>query len=195
MPATGNEATRLSQLKSWWDATIATINASINNKLDKPGTAATAGQVLSNNGTQNVWIDAPSGGNEAVRLEQLKGVYPQVVFFAGNRDATITLGNGETVTFSCVNGGTENIYLLVRAMYNSFELLQAVTDGADLFVEVTSSVSMNTFSTKMKGEATGQIYTLVNGTLDTLDVNVGESFSFSLSYNGVAFVGALIYVY
>ena len=62
MPATGNEATRLSQLKSWWDTTIATINASINNKLDKPGTAATAGQVLSNNGTQNVWIDAPSGG-------------------------------------------------------------------------------------------------------------------------------------
>lgn len=61
MPATGNEATRLSQLKSWWDKTIATINASINNKLDKPGTAATAGQVLSNNGTQNVWIDAPSG--------------------------------------------------------------------------------------------------------------------------------------
>ena len=62
MAATGNEATRLSQLKSWWDTTIATINASINNKLDKPGTAATAGQVLSNNGTQNVWIDAPSGG-------------------------------------------------------------------------------------------------------------------------------------
>ena len=51
MTATGNEATRLSQLKSWWDTTIATINASINNKLDKPGTAATAGQVLSNNGT------------------------------------------------------------------------------------------------------------------------------------------------
>lgn len=64
MPATGNEATRLSQLKSWWDTTIAAINASINNKLDKPGTAATAGQVLSNNGTQNVWIDAPSGGAE-----------------------------------------------------------------------------------------------------------------------------------
>ena len=62
MTATGNEATRLSQLKSWWDATIATINASIATKLDKPSTAATAGQVLSNNGTQNVWIDAPSGG-------------------------------------------------------------------------------------------------------------------------------------
>lgn len=62
MPATGNEATRLSQLKSWWDATIATINASIATKLDKPSTAATAGQVLSNNGTRNVWIDAPGGG-------------------------------------------------------------------------------------------------------------------------------------
>lgn len=62
MPATGNEATRLSQLKSWWDTTIATINASIATKLDKPSTAATSGQVLSNNGTQNVWIDAPSGG-------------------------------------------------------------------------------------------------------------------------------------
>lgn len=62
MPATGKEATRLSQLKSWWDATIATINESFATKLDKPSTAATAGQVLSNNGTQNVWIDAPSGG-------------------------------------------------------------------------------------------------------------------------------------
>ena len=61
MPATGNEATRLSQLKSWWDTTIASINASIATKLDKPGTAATAGQVLSNNGTQNVWIDATGG--------------------------------------------------------------------------------------------------------------------------------------
>lgn len=62
MTATGNEAVKLSQLKSWWDATIATINASIATKLDKPSTAATAGQVLSTNGTQNVWIDAPSGG-------------------------------------------------------------------------------------------------------------------------------------
>lgn len=62
MTATGNEATRLSQIKSWWDTTIASINASIATKLDKPSTAATAGQVLSNNGTQNVWIDAPSGG-------------------------------------------------------------------------------------------------------------------------------------
>ena len=68
MPATGNEATRLSQLKSWWDTTIATINASIATKLDKPSTAATAGQVLSNNGTQNVWIDAPSGGTTYVRF-------------------------------------------------------------------------------------------------------------------------------
>lgn len=70
MPATGNEATRLSQLKSWWDATIATINASIATKLDKPSTAATAGQVLSNNGTQNVWIDAPSGGEGTLGVVQ-----------------------------------------------------------------------------------------------------------------------------
>lgn len=63
MTATGNEATRISQLKSWWDATQPKINMSINSKLDKPGTAATAGQVLSNNGTKNVWIDAPSGGD------------------------------------------------------------------------------------------------------------------------------------
>ena len=61
MPATGNEATRLSQLKSWWDTTIATINVSINSKLDKPGTAATAGLVLSYNCSQNVWIDARRG--------------------------------------------------------------------------------------------------------------------------------------
>lgn len=180
MPATGNEATRLSQLKSWWDTTIATVNASIATKLDKPSTAATAGQVLSNNGTKNVWIDAPS--------------YPQVVTFVGNRDETITLGNGKTVTFSCVNGETENFYLLVRAMYNSFELLQAVTDGVDLLVEVTSTVSMKTFSTKMQGEATGQIYTMVNGTLNTLEVNEGKSFSFSLSYDSVVFIGATIYV-
>lgn len=62
MTATGNEAVTLAQLKSWWDTTIATIDASIATKLDKPSTAATAGQVLSNNGTKNVWIDAPSGG-------------------------------------------------------------------------------------------------------------------------------------
>ena len=71
MPATGNEATRLSQLKSWWDTTIASINASIATKLDKPSTAATAGQVLSNNGTQNVWIDAPSGGETYTGTEPI----------------------------------------------------------------------------------------------------------------------------
>lgn len=89
MPATGNEATRLSQLKSWWDTTIATINASINNKLDKPGTAATAGQVLSNNGTQNVWIDAPGGGTSV--SEAGEGTLG-VVQFASDADFNAYMG-------------------------------------------------------------------------------------------------------
>lgn len=75
MPATGNEATRLSQLKYWWDTTISAINASIGDKLDKPGTAATEGQVLSNNGTNNVWIDPPS----SVTLATGKAGYSGVV--------------------------------------------------------------------------------------------------------------------
>ena len=59
MPATGNEATRLSQLKTWWDTVHTTITAS---KLTAPTTPGTNGQVLSTDGENAVWIDAPEGG-------------------------------------------------------------------------------------------------------------------------------------
>lgn len=93
MPATGNEATRLSQLKSWWDATIATINASIATKLDKPGTAATAGQVLSNNGTKNVWIDAPINvSGTAISVAEAGEGTLGVVQFASDTDFKAYMG-------------------------------------------------------------------------------------------------------
>lgn len=62
MPATGNEATRLSQLKTWWDTVYTTITAAIAAKLTAPTTPGTNGQVLSTDGENAVWIDAPEGG-------------------------------------------------------------------------------------------------------------------------------------
>lgn len=62
MPATGNEATHLSQLKTWWDSVYSTITAAIAAKLTAPTTPGTNGQVLSTDGENAVWIDAPEGG-------------------------------------------------------------------------------------------------------------------------------------
>ena len=133
-------------------------------------------------------------GNEAVRLEQLKGIFPQVVSLIGGKGASITLGNGRSVSFSCVGGGDDNVHLLVRAMYNSFELLQGVTNGINVLIKVQSPVPMKTFRTKMLGGDTGKVYIISNDNLDALSINTGVSFNFRMSNNFVAFVGALIYV-
>lgn len=133
-------------------------------------------------------------GNEAVRLAQLKGVYPQIVSLNRNASTPITLGNGKTITFSCKNGGnTKNIHLLVKAMYNSFELLQAVSDGANRSIEIVSDAPMKTFEMKMQGGG-GKIYYISNNRLNAFDVSAGNSFGFIISENAFAFVGATIYV-
>lgn len=133
-------------------------------------------------------------GNEVARLEQLKGVFPQVVSLVGGRDASITLGNGRTVSFSSVGGGGANVHLLVRVMYNSFELLQGVTDGINVLIRVQSSVPMKTFRTKTLGGDTGKVYIIASDNLNALNINTGVSFNFRISDDFVAFVGALIYV-
>lgn len=185
MPATGNEATRLSQLKSWWDATIATINASIATKLDKPSTAATAGQVLSNNGTQNVWIDAPSGG----------GDYPQVVSCEGGGSASITLGNGKVVTFT--TSGTSNIrvYLLVKVMYSCFEIVQAVCNSGNPRVSVECHDFMNTFRGKFMQQPSQVFFVTTTGSIERVTISVNATtFGFGIVNGSTTFIGALIYV-
>lgn len=138
-------------------------------------------------------------GNEVARLEQLKGIYPQVVSI-GRGSTDITLGNGRTVSFSCANGGGYNTHLLVRVMYNSFELLQAVADSINLLIRVVSDSSMKPFETKMlsgQGVGTGgegKIYIIANNSLDALDISTENSFNFRISGNSIAFVAATIYV-
>lgn len=133
-------------------------------------------------------------GNEVARLEQLKGVFPQAVSLVSGRDASITLGNGREVTFSHADGVDVNVHLLVRAMYNSFELLQGVTDGTNVLIQVQSPAPMKTFRTKTLGRVTGKVYIIANDNLDALSIDTGFSFNFTISNNFVAFVGALIYV-
>lgn len=133
-------------------------------------------------------------GNEVARLEQLKGIFPQVVSFVGGKGAGITLGNGRKVTFSCAGGGDASVHLLVRVMYNSFELLQGVTNGVNELIKVQSSMPMKTFRTKTLGGDTGKVYIIANDNLDALSINTDVSFNFRISNNFVAFVGALIYV-
>lgn len=136
-------------------------------------------------------------GNEVARLEQLKGVFPQVVSFVGARGATITLGNGRNVTFSCVNGGSNRFYLLVRVMYNSFELLQGVTDGVNRLVSVKTNGSMKTLGTKMLGglgSEAGNIYCVSNESVNALNVSSNDGIRFNISDGLIVFIGATIYV-
>lgn len=138
-------------------------------------------------------------GNEVARLEQLKGIYPQVVSFVGARGASITLGNGSVVTFSCANGGSNNFHMLVRVMYNSFELLQGVTDGVNRLVKVTSNGSMKTLGTKMLGGGgvgsnAGSIYCVSNESVNALNVSPSAGIQFNISNGLIVFIGAIIYV-
>lgn len=130
-------------------------------------------------------------GNEVARLKQLKGVFPQVVSLEGGKSERITLGNGRTVSFS---GGDKSAHLLVRVMYNSFELLQGVTNDSVVLIRVQSPVPMKTFSAKTLGGNAGNVYIIENNNLDTLTINTGVSFNFRISQNFVVFIGALIYV-
>lgn len=174
MPATGNEAIRLSQLKSWWDTTIATISASINNKLDKPGTAATAGQVLSNNGTQNVWIDAPGGGSYVLppaEEETLGGV----TFSTGKAGYSGVVGNGtdELIVQNPV-GKTSGAVMVVDDAYptNPLELKvygntrqnmwvnpSGVYAGVSFTENEDGSVSVSGTSTSVVSAKKGQVFT------------------------------------
>lgn len=136
-------------------------------------------------------------GNEVVRLEQLKRLQPQIVSFRNGTTASITLGNGEVVTFSSTN--SYNTYLLVRAMYNSFELLQASSDGYAIDIAITTAVPMNTLKTKMGTEAkAGTIYGVtnsnINGALRGFSVEPGIMLNIGMTTDLVAFVGAVIYV-
>lgn len=136
-------------------------------------------------------------GNEAVRLEQLKRLQPQIVSFTNDTSASITLGNGEVVTFSSTN--SYNIHLLVRAMYNSFELLQATTDGLSIDIKVTTEVPMKSLKAKTgtPGEddmVYGVTSSNINGELRGFNVYTGNELYLEVTDNLIAFIGAVIYV-
>lgn len=132
-------------------------------------------------------------GNEAARLEQLKGVFPQAVSFVGSRGVSVTLGNGKIIEFSASSGGNSRVHLLVRVMYNSFELLQAAVNGPALTISVSSNGSMETFGMKKLGEKEGKIYAITNVSLTPVSVNRSKTL-FTASDDPVVFIGALIYV-
>lgn len=136
-------------------------------------------------------------GNEVVRLEQLKRLQPQIVSFTNGTPASITLGNGEVVTFSTTN--SDNTHLLVRAMYNSFELLQATTDDYSIDIKVTTEVPMKTLKAKTgtPGE-NDMVYSVtnsnINGALKGFNVYSGNELNFGATADLIAFIGAVIYV-
>ena len=134
-------------------------------------------------------------GKEAVCLEQLKGVYPQVVSCSGGGSAAITLGNGKVVTFT--PSGTSNIrvYLLVRAMYSCFEIVQAVCNSGNPTVRVDCHDFMNTFRGKFMNQPSQVFFVTTTGSIgrETISVNA-TTFDFSIVNGSTTFIGALIYV-
>ena len=136
-------------------------------------------------------------GNEVVRLEQLKRLQPQIVSFTSGTTASVTLGNGEVVTFSTTN--SDNTHLLVRAMYNSFELLQATTDGYSIDIKVTTEVPMKTLKAKTgtpgdDDKVYGVTNSNINGALRGFNVYSGNELNFVATADLIAFIGAVIYV-
>lgn len=135
-------------------------------------------------------------GNEVVRLEQLKRLQPQIVSINYNKTASITLGNGEVVTFSTT--GYYYIDLLVRAMYNSFELLQVSSSATVIDLKITTEVPMKTFKAKTgKPNKNDKVYGVsgtINGTLKSFNFNSGNEVDFVEPIGLIVFIGAVIYV-
>lgn len=132
-------------------------------------------------------------GNEVARLEQLKGLYPQVVSFTSSSPATITLGNGKVVKFE---SGTGSVHLLVKIMHNCFELVQAVSiDSSNVTITVTCQDGMNTFMSKFTNGTSNIIYTTKGDRFYLSSVNDNATvFSCATINYSAIFIGALIYV-
>lgn len=141
-------------------------------------------------------------GNEAARLEQLKGLYPQVVSFTIGRSASITLGNGKVVTFSGIDGGSgaggnNGVHMLVKVMHNCFEILQLVSEpGSNMLVIVTCQDGMNTFATKFTSLEEGYItFKSSTNNLQTTQVPANATdFNIITTGESIVFIEALIYV-
>lgn len=138
-------------------------------------------------------------GNEVARLEQLKGIFPQVVSYVSGSSASITLGNGKVVTFSGTSGrGT--VYLLVKVMYNCFELVQAVSNiSGNTTVSVDCDDGMNTFKDKFVNQGVSQesriAYIAESGTIYEAPISDNATtFNFGIISGSSTFIGALIYV-
>lgn len=136
-------------------------------------------------------------GKEVVRLEQLRWLQPQIVSFTNGSTAAIMLGNGKVVTFSSTD--SYNTHLLVRAMYNCFELLQASSEGNSIDITVTTEVPMKTFKTKTgTQEEDDRIYGVtngnVNGSLRGFYVYSDNTLNITTTDDLVVFFKAVIYV-
>lgn len=138
-------------------------------------------------------------GNEVARLEQLKGIFPQVVSYISGSSASITLGNGKVVTFSGTSG-RGSVYLLVKVMYNCFELIQAISNiNGNTTVSVDCDDGMNTFKNKFVRQGVGQeshiSYVAENGTIYAAPIDGNaKTFNFGVIDGNSTFIGALIYV-
>lgn len=96
MSATGNEAVKLSQLKTY----KGTVDTALDEKLASPSSEGTSGQILSWNGEATEWIDAPEGGTEytgtapiqvsgnAISVREAGDGTSGVVSFASDEDFT-----------------------------------------------------------------------------------------------------------
>lgn len=135
-------------------------------------------------------------GNEVVRLEQLKGLYPQVASYISGSSASITLGNGKVVRFSGTSG-RGSVYLLVKVMYNCFEIVKAASDiSGNTTVSVDCQDGMNTFESKFANLRESFItYIAANGTVYAAPIDDNATtFNIGVIDGSSTFIGAVIYV-
>lgn len=136
-------------------------------------------------------------GNEVARLEQLKGVFSQVITLVNSPYVRVTLGNGRQVSFGSSPSSTvAETRILARVMYNSIEIMQAVTDySGNVIVEVTCDTPMNLLVSKLTGNS-GTIRTMGrSGNVDYVQVNAAtKRFTFTIEDNQLYLIGATIYV-
>lgn len=136
-------------------------------------------------------------GNEVARLEQLKGLYPQVITLRNGTYMRVTLGNGRQISFRNSYPGTSlETRILARVMYNSIELLQAASDyGSNVTVEISCDHPMNLFTSKLTGN-NARIYILnFDKSITMATVNAATNvFKFDIDGNQAIFLGTTIYV-
>ena len=136
-------------------------------------------------------------GNEVARLEQLKGVFPQVITLQNSVATKVALGNGRQVSLRRASPSTSGVTsILARVMYNSVELLQVASDIISaVSIQVSCDYRMNLFYSKVSGRDSRLYILNYDKSINMVTVKAETyNFQFEIDERTATLLGATIYV-